>query len=212
MPVPSGNSRLKRAIKNNERIRIHLGTSKVDGKRKTVDSRASMVLVKKALVEVTNNIGKHHIHIPVSSKLVARKTIRFINLLQECGLIPQKYKVIQALVEDGNKALEEFNNEEFAIIVGTRWMNRGTDTVKCDCQIYTYVPTSEEVAVQLKGRTHRPHDSKDYSLIVICEFEGNLRDNPLFQIIEKDIMISTKIIFIFSYKNFSNKKEKRQNS
>lgn len=186
LPVPEGNEDLKRAIRNRSKVRLTLGTSMITGRTVTIDTRASMLLVKRGLEEATK-IGKHHIHIPTTQQSITKKTVRAIKLMQECGIIPSKYKVYQALRNDGDKVLEEWNNEEFAIVVGTRWMNRGTDTVKCDCQIYTYVPTSEAIAVQLKGRGHRTHDSKDYFLMVLCEFEDNINSNPLYVIAEREL-------------------------
>lgn len=186
LPVPEGNEDLKRAIRNRSKVRLTLGVSKITGKTVTIDTRASMLLVKRGLEQATK-IGKHHIHIPTTQRSITKKTVRAIKLMQECGIIDSKYKVFQALRNDGDKILEEWNNEEFAIVVGTRWMNRGTDTVKCDCQIYTYVPTSEAIAIQLKGRGHRTHDSKDYFLMIICEFEDNISANPLYIIAEREL-------------------------
>ena len=186
LPVPEGNEDLRRAIRNRSKVRLTLGTSMITGRTVTIDTRASMLLVKRGLEEATK-IGKHHIHIPTTQQAITKKTVRAIKLMQECGIIPSKYKVFQALRNDGDKILEEWNNEEFAIVVGTRWMNRGTDTVKCDCQIYTYVPTSEAIAIQLKGRGHRTHDSKDYFLMVLCEFEDNINSNPLYIIAEREL-------------------------
>lgn len=186
LPIPEGNEDLKRAIRNRSKVRLTLGTSKVTGKRITIDTRASMLLVKRGLEQATK-IGKHHIHIPTTQRAITRRTVRAIKLMQECGIISPKYKVFEALRHGGDKILEEWNNEEFAIVVGTRWMNRGTDTVKCDCQIYTYVPTSEAIAIQLKGRGHRTHDSKDYFLMIICEFEDNINSNPLYIIAEREL-------------------------
>ena len=186
IPVPPSSEELKRAIRNRSKVRLRLGVSKINGREVVIRTRASMLLVKRGLEEAIK-VGKHHIHIPTTSRAITRKMVQAIKLMKECGIIPSKYRVFEALLKDGDKTLEEWNNEDFAIVVGTRWMNRGTDTVKCDCQIYTYVPTSEAIAIQLKGRGHRTHDSKDYFLMVICEFEGELRANPLFVIAEREL-------------------------
>jgi hypothetical protein len=184
--VPTNSLDLKQAIRDRSKVRLRLGKSKINGREVTIRIRASMLLVKRGLEEAIK-VGKHHIHIPTTSRAITRKMSQSIKLMQECGIIPSKYRVFEALIKDGDKTLEEWNNEEFAIVIGTRWMNRGTDTVKCDCQIYTYVPKSEAIAIQLKGRGHRIHESKDYFLMVICEFEGELRTNPLFVIAEREL-------------------------
>jgi hypothetical protein len=186
IPIPDGQDDLKTAIVNRQRVRIFLGISKVTGKRVSTDQKAAMILVQRGIQEAIK-LGKHHIHIPCSRRSTARAITKFILKMQECDLISSRYKVFTAMREDGDKLLKQWNDQEFAIVTGTKWMNQGTDTVKCDCQVFTYVPGSEWGAIQLKGRENRTHESKDYALMIICEFESSFKDNPLYKIAEREL-------------------------
>ena len=184
-PAPI-NNKLRESITKNKNVKVLLGKDK-KGNEVSVSGKASLILVARALKAAISIFDKRHIHLPFSRREDARKAYRMLKVMQERGIIDNKYKLFLGFLEGGNKTLDDFKNSDYGIVLGTRWMTRGTDTENCDCQIYTYIPKKESASAQLKGRTHRPHKSKDYSLIILIDFEDNISDNPMYKIIEKDM-------------------------
>ena len=184
MPVPEN----IRSLQRSNGI-VELGISKINGKPVRVRSTPQMLLVQKAIeANCSKTFERKHIYVPFTRKADCRRALVFARAMQEVGLLSTKYKLIDGTYESGNAALEEFNNPNHcAILFGTRWINRGSDTSNCDAVIYTYVPSKKKFAAQTKGRSHRLSDVKEYALVTIIDFENELQENPLFQLIEQSV-------------------------
>jgi hypothetical protein len=184
MPVPQNVRQLQ-----NRRGIVELGISKITGNPVRVRSTPQMLLIQEAIkTNCSKTFERKHIYVPFTRKADCRRALAFARGMQEIGLLSTKYKLIDGTYESGNTALEEFNNPDHcAILFGTRWINRGSDTSNCDAVIYSYVPSKKKFAAQTKGRSHRLSNVKEYALVTIIDFEDNLQENPLFQIIEQSV-------------------------
>jgi len=132
MPVPEN----VRSLQRRKGI-VDLGISRISGKPVRVSSTPQMLLVQKAIeANCSKTFNRKHIYIPFTRKSDCYRALRFTRAMQEVGLLSTKYKLIDGTYESGNVALEEFNNpDHYAILFGTRWINRGADTSNCDAII-----------------------------------------------------------------------------
>jgi hypothetical protein len=140
-----------------------------------------LIGLKKAMA-----LGRKRIHIPVSKTSTTRRTILAIKRAQERGELDPKYKVIRALIHDGDEALEDFNENCYSIVIGTRWMNRGVDTVNLDTTIHTTEYSSYQSATQTKGRGHRLSSEKEYHLNILCQTTNRIETTIMYEVIQKN--------------------------
>jgi superfamily II DNA or RNA helicase len=183
----SKNDKFLELHENRSEIIVKMGRSRITNRDVKIVTNTQFGLIFKALQVVTNRHFKRtHIHLPFNRISDAERAISMIELMQEVGLIHGKYKVINGTHSKKDTCLKDFNEAEFAIIVSTRWILRGTDTVKLDCQILTYVPGHKKIVIQLKGRGHRIHENKDYFLFCFIDWEDNLEDNIIYETINND--------------------------
>jgi hypothetical protein len=185
IPLPK-NDKFLELHENDSEIIVKMGRSRITNRDIRIVVNTQLALIFKTLQIVTNkNFNRTHIHLPFNKIVDAERAINMIKNMQEVGLISGKYKVIDGRHSNKKTCLEEFNDSDFAIMVGNRWMLRGTDTVKLDCQILTYVPGKVKIVIQTKGRGHRTHKDKDYFLFCFIDWEDNLEDNIVFEIINR---------------------------
>ena len=185
-PVPK-NDKFLELHENGTQIIVKMGRSRITNRDVRIITNTKFGLIFKALQIVTGkSFNRTHIHIPFNLVSDAERAIDMVKKMQEVGLINNKYKIIDGRHSNKDVCLKEFNDSEFAILIGNRWILRGTDTVRLDCQILTYVPGKVKIVIQTKGRGHRTHNDKDYFLFCFIDWEDNLEENIIYEVINND--------------------------
>jgi superfamily II DNA or RNA helicase len=185
-PIPK-NDKFLELHENGTQIIVKMGRSLSTNRDVKIVTNTEFALIFKSLQIVTNQIfNRTHIHIPFNFVSDAERALDMVKKMQEVGLISNKYKIIDGRHSNKDSCLKDFNDSEFAILIGNRWILRGTDTVKLDCQILTYEPGKKKIVIQLKGRGHRIHKNKDYFLFCFIDWEDNLEENIIYDVINRD--------------------------
>lgn len=106
-----------------------------------------------------------------------------LKYLQSVGRADPDYEIIEGYAKGGNSSVNRFNKAKKAIMIATRWVMVGQDTVKCDCTLPLYNPKSMAMARQFGMRGDRKYEDK-VSLLAFTAMENQLEDSNWFKIME----------------------------
>jgi superfamily II DNA or RNA helicase len=96
-----------------------------------------------------------------------------LHLLQSEGIIPAKYKIISGKRKDGRESVVNFNNAEYAILVGNSWLLTGLDAPKTDAIIPLYDIGTVIGATQGIGRGQRIYKDKTLNVYITVDPSSN---------------------------------------
>ena len=144
-------------------------------KRKLIRGRMFHALI--TLVKSIRDDKRTHPLLICHQMVDVESAIRVLEVLQQEGYIPTKYKIVRGLRKDGLEACKQFNNESNAILVGTSWMLTGINAPNIDAIIPLYDIGSTILAVQGIGRGQRIVDDK--RLIVYITTNPETRAIPV---------------------------------
>lgn len=106
-----------------------------------------------------------------------------LKYLQSVGRADPDYEIIEGYAKGGNSSVNRFNKAKKAIMIATRWVMVGQDTVKCDCTLPLYNPKSMAMSRQFGMRADRKYEDK-VSLLAFTAMENQLEDSNWFKIME----------------------------
>ena len=129
-------------------------------------------------------MNKGHFILLTLTKESVRQIAEFMNTLKDNGILDNDFDIIEGYANKGNAAVKRFNRADKAILIATRWIYDGADTVRADCLLPLYNLENESDMDQFEYRNHRVFEGKVGSL-VFCAMANRLEDSSWFKLMEK---------------------------
>jgi len=182
--VISNNDEISQMVMTNSAVTIKLG------KKRDIIVRGRLMRTLASVSYVIKNYKKQKIGIVCSLSTDAIDTIDCLEIMKSEGIIPKKYKIVNALRKYKDNAINEIEDNDYVIYVGTPWMCTGLDLPSSDCGIASYDFGIRRVGRQWIGRHTRPFklkDGKEKRALIVIALDANEKQIPNMILVKEDM-------------------------
>ena len=144
--------------------------------------RGKLVRLTATLVVAINEDNRTHILITAHLHVDVEHAIKLIDLYQQLGIIPKKFKVFRALPKDGKEAIADFNNSKFGICIGSPWLITGIDAPTIDALMTIHTIGNVILSSQFIGRGVRRYEDKECYVYITYDVNEQGAVPPMLEV------------------------------
>jgi superfamily II DNA or RNA helicase len=180
--VISNNDEISQIVLKNEAVVLKLG------KKKDIIVRGRLMRTLASIAYVIKKHPKNKIGIVCSLKGDANDAIDCLHIMQIQGIIPKKYKIVNAIREFKDDAIQQIEDNDYVIYVGTPWMCTGLDLPTSECGIASYDFGIRRVGRQWVGRhTRTTKSNPNKRALIVIALDVNDTTIPNMMYVKEDM-------------------------